>query len=108
MGTERVREHDWSGAAVGPADRWPQSLQTALSICLSSGFPLHVWWGSELTLFYNDAYVPGAGRKHPDGFGAPEDRPADGEHRQAGRLHPHRRGGRPCPASEPPGARASA
>ena len=55
---ERVRARDWSGTAVGPAQRWPQSLQTALSICLSSRFPMHVWWGPDLTVFYNDAYVP--------------------------------------------------
>ena len=62
---ERVRDRDWSGTAVGPAQRWPQSLQTALSICLSSRFPLHVWWGPELTVFYNDAYVPAIGRQAP-------------------------------------------
>ena len=65
----RVRAHDWSGTPVGPAHGWPQSLQTALSICLSSRFPMHVWWGPELTVFYNDAYVPAMGDKHPDALG---------------------------------------
>ena len=68
---ERVRDRDWSGTAVGPAQRWPQSLQTALSICLSSRFPLHVWWGPDLTVFYNDAYVPAMGDKHPAALGRP-------------------------------------
>ena len=68
---ERVRARDWSGTAVGPAPRWPQSLQTALSICLSSRFPLHVWWGPDLTVFYNDAYVPAMGDKHPAALGRP-------------------------------------
>ena len=68
---ERVRVRDWSGTAVGPAPRWPQSLQTALSICLSSRFPLHVWWGPDLTVFYNDAYVPAMGDKHPAALGRP-------------------------------------
>ena len=49
---ERVRDHDWSSSPVGPTAQWPQSLQTALSICLSSRFPLHVWWGPDLTVFY--------------------------------------------------------
>ncbi|HEX5811716.1 MAG TPA: PAS domain-containing protein, partial [Pseudonocardia sp.] len=65
----RVRAHDWSGTPVGPAPGWPQSLQTALSICLSSRFPMHVWWGRELTVFYNDGYVPAMGDKHPDALG---------------------------------------
>ena len=66
---ERVRARDWSGTPVGPAGGWPQSLQTALSICLSSRFPMHVWWGPDLTVFYNDAYVPAMGDKHPDALG---------------------------------------
>ena len=68
---DRVRARDWSGTAVGPADRWPQSLQTALSICLSSRFPMHVWWGRDRTVFYNDAYVPAMGDKHPAALGRP-------------------------------------
>ena len=29
---ERTRAFDWSGTPLGPIDRWPQSLRTALSI----------------------------------------------------------------------------
>src|SRR5690349_7794581 len=65
----RVRDHDWSSSPVGPAAQWPQSLQTALSICLSSRFPLLVWWGPDLTVFYNDGYVPAMGDKHPAALG---------------------------------------
>ena len=65
----RVAEHEWAGTPVGPAQGWPQSLQTALSICLSSGFPMHVWWGPDLTVFYNDGYVPAMGDKHPAALG---------------------------------------
>jgi anti-anti-sigma factor len=65
----RVRAHDWSRTPLGPAGQWPQSLQTASSICLSSGFPMHVWWGRELTVIYNDAYVPAMGDKHPGALG---------------------------------------
>ncbi|MFY1826628.1 ATP-binding protein, partial [Myxococcus fulvus] len=57
---------DWSGTAVGPMDCWPQSLKTALSVCLGSRFPMFVWWGRDLTVFYNDAYAPILGTlKHP-------------------------------------------
>ncbi|MGZ4626063.1 MAG: ATP-binding protein, partial [Kineosporiaceae bacterium] len=65
----RVASVDWSATPLGPAENWPQSLQTALSICLSSRFPLLVWWGPQLTGFYNDAYLPLLGTKHPRALG---------------------------------------
>lgn len=60
---------DWSKTSVGPIDRWPQSLRTAVSICLSSRFPIVLWWGPELVLLYNDAYIPIFGKKHPRALG---------------------------------------
>ncbi|WP_201839168.1 PAS domain-containing protein [Microvirga zambiensis] len=65
---ERVRTHDWAATPLGPAETWPQSLRTALSIMLSSAFPTYLAWGPELTSFYNDAYIPMLGEK-PDALG---------------------------------------
>src|SRR3712207_5748162 len=67
----RVGAADWAGTPVGPADTWPQALRTALSICLSSRVPMLVWWGPGLTVFYNDAYLPLLGTKHPAALGRP-------------------------------------
>ncbi len=62
----RMRALDWSGLALGPPHTWPQHLRIALGICLSSRFPMQVWWGSALTMFYNDAYISFLGKtKHP-------------------------------------------
>ena len=62
----RMRAYDWSQTPLGPPDAWPQNLRIALGICLTSRFPMHVWWGRSLTLFYNDAYISFLGRsKHP-------------------------------------------
>jgi signal transduction histidine kinase len=62
----RMRELDWNATPLGPPSTWPANLRTAVGICLESRFPLHVWWGPSLTLFYNDAYVSFLGRvKHP-------------------------------------------
>ena len=36
-----------------------------MRICLSSRFPMIVWWGKPLFMFYNDAYLPLMGSKHP-------------------------------------------
>jgi len=62
---------DWSATALGPRADWPPELATAVSMALSSTFPMFVAWGEELTFLYNDAYMPVMGDKHPAGFGAP-------------------------------------
>jgi signal transduction histidine kinase len=67
----RVRELDWSKTALGPAETWPQSLQTAVSICLASRFPMAICWGPQLVLLYNDAYSTILAAKHPAALGRP-------------------------------------
>ena len=66
-----IREHDWAGTAVGVMEAWPQSLRTALSVCLLSKFPMFVFWGPDMVQFYNDLFVPVMGSKHPAGLGQP-------------------------------------
>ncbi len=67
---QMMREKDWSVTPVGPIAQWPQSLRTAVSILLDSGFPMYIAWGSEFTQFYNDAYRPILGStKHPAALG---------------------------------------
>jgi signal transduction histidine kinase len=62
----RMREMAWTRTPFGPAATWPQPLQTAVNICLSSRFPIVLWWGPELRLLYNDAWPPALGAlKHP-------------------------------------------
>jgi signal transduction histidine kinase len=68
---ERMRAFDWSSSSVGPAAQWPQSLKTAVSICIGSRYPIVIWWGNpEYTMFYNDGYIPVLGvTKHPGWLG---------------------------------------
>ena len=61
----RMRDHRWEGSALGDPRDWPSSLRTACRICLTSRFPMIVWWGPELRFLYNDAYAPLLGDKHP-------------------------------------------
>ena len=69
-----MRSHDWAHTPFGPVSKWPQSLRTALRICLDSRFPIVIWWGPELRLLYNDAWRPALGTtKHPQALGAPGD-----------------------------------
>ena len=65
----RVRTFDWGSTALGPSQHWPPSLRTAVGICLSSRIPMIIWWGQDLTLIYNDAYVALLGARHPCALG---------------------------------------
>ncbi|SIN87393.1 PAS domain S-box-containing protein [Singulisphaera sp. GP187] len=70
MGT-LMRGFDWSSTTLGPVESWPQSLRSAVSICLNSCYPTAIYWGEDLTLLYNDAWSPIAGGKHPGALGRP-------------------------------------
>ena len=56
---------DWSATPVGPVERWPASLRQAVRTVLVSRFPMVLTWGPGFTQFYNDAYAPCIGAKHP-------------------------------------------
>ncbi|CAN3128099.1 SpoIIE family protein phosphatase [Mycobacterium sp. smrl_JER01] len=74
-GGEVGRDHakvDWASTPLGPPNRWPQSLLTAVSILLTSRFPMWMAWGPDLTFFCNDAYRRDTlGRKYPWALGLP-------------------------------------
>ncbi|MEG4486831.1 ATP-binding protein [Microcoleus sp. D2_18a_B4] len=69
-----MRSHDWSLSALGAVETWSQSLKTAIRIILGSRYPMFVWWGQEMTKFYNDAYIPVLGKRHPQALGQPASR----------------------------------
>ena len=61
---------DWAATPLGPPSRWPQSLQTAVSVLLSSRFSMWMAWGPELTFFCNAAYRRDTlGHKYPWALG---------------------------------------
>jgi signal transduction histidine kinase/CheY-like chemotaxis protein len=57
--------HDWAATPVGPVETWPASLRFAVRTVLASRFPMVLTWGPEYLQFYNDAYAPFIGAKHP-------------------------------------------
>jgi signal transduction histidine kinase/CheY-like chemotaxis protein len=61
----------WEATPLGPMAQWPQSLRTAIGICMNSRFPMFVWWGPAHINIYNDAYIPVLGLRHPAAFGRP-------------------------------------
>ena len=66
-----VRAFDWSKTPLGPAATWPQSLRSALSICLNMPTVAALYWGPDFTVIYNDAYAPALAERHPDALGLP-------------------------------------
>ncbi|CAN5767517.1 hypothetical protein BH09PSE5_BH09PSE5_08500 [soil metagenome] len=66
-----MRAHDWAATPVGTPDTWPQSLRSAISICLNSPMLGTVLWGDDLLMLYNDGYIPSMGERHPWALGRP-------------------------------------
>ena len=66
---QQLAGHPWADTPLGPRETWPQGLRIAVDICMSSRFPMFVWWGPQLINIYNDAYMPILGDKHPRAFG---------------------------------------
>jgi diguanylate cyclase (GGDEF)-like protein/PAS domain S-box-containing protein len=66
-----MRTINWSATPLGHPDSWPQSLLSTISICLSTRFPIAIYWGPEFILLYNDAWIPLEGNRHPAALGRP-------------------------------------
>jgi len=67
-----IRDFDWSTTPVGPIEDWPEVLLIVVNTMLATRHPMFLWWGKELTQFYNDGYRPSIGSdKHPKALGQP-------------------------------------
>ena len=66
-----MRATDWGSTPLGPVERWPDALKVALRILLTSRFEMWLGWGPDVAFFYNDAYRPTLGRKHPAALAMP-------------------------------------
>ncbi|WP_458188631.1 bacterio-opsin activator domain-containing protein [Haladaptatus sp. NG-WS-4] len=68
---KRIGEKEWSETPIGPMDDWPQELRVAVDIMLGASEAIGIYWGSELTLLYNDAWRKLISDKHPEALGQP-------------------------------------
>jgi len=59
-----VRAFDWSGS-LGPMERWPVSLRTAVGLLVNAPTPMVLLWGEDGIMIYNDAYAALSGARHP-------------------------------------------
>ena len=64
-----MRSIAWSETPLGPVSGWSQALRTTVGLLLRNRFPMLLWWGPRCVQFYNDAYVPIPGDKHPKAMG---------------------------------------
>jgi len=68
----RIRAFPWRESVLGAPEFWPSGLRTSLRILLTTQHPVFIFWGAELTCFYNDAYSRSLGpEKHPSILGMP-------------------------------------
>jgi signal transduction histidine kinase len=64
-----ILSKNWSQTPLGVIESWPQSLRTAVSLCLASNFPINLIWGPRHTQIYNDGYRVVCGDAHPAALG---------------------------------------
>lgn len=64
-----MRATDWSQSPLGAPDSWPQSLRTAVNICLECRTAVILAWGPELVVLYNDDCAAILGDSHPAALG---------------------------------------
>ena len=64
-----IAAHDWAGHPLGPPADWPAPLRFALGMALGSSFPTAIYWGPELRLLYNDAWIAAHPERHPRALG---------------------------------------
>lgn len=66
-----MRGHNWASTPLGDPVNWPDALKIPLRMLLTSRFEMWLGWGPDLRFFYNDAYIPTLGIKHPLMLGRP-------------------------------------
>jgi PAS domain S-box-containing protein len=66
-----MRAKDWTATPLGAPETWPEALKVAVRILLTSRFEMWLGWGPDIAFFYNDAYRPTLGDKHPQALAAP-------------------------------------
>lgn len=67
---DRVRELDWSRTALGPIANWTDALVVLVNMVLENQHQMLLFWGEDLTQFYNDAAISIVGPdKHPEALG---------------------------------------
>ncbi|KPM39531.1 hypothetical protein AK830_g7026 [Neonectria ditissima] len=67
---EFCRSIDWASTPLGAMNTWSPALREIANLCMNNPHPINIFWGSELTMLYNEVYANTiAGSKHPSMMG---------------------------------------
>jgi len=61
----------WMEMPSGEPGTWPPELRNAVDLIINAPTQIVLFWGPQYLAFYNDAYAPTIGDKHPRAFGQP-------------------------------------
>ncbi|KAJ3163018.1 hypothetical protein HDU88_006512 [Geranomyces variabilis] len=64
-------EYSWETTHLGALSSWSESQLAAISLVLNAEIPMLLFWGEAGYIFYNVAYIPFLGDKHPAALGKP-------------------------------------
>jgi hypothetical protein len=65
----QFRSIDWAQTPLGPMTTWPPELRNVVNMCLNDMHPTMLFWGDDVTMIYNAAYVQLIGVMHPYALG---------------------------------------
>lgn len=60
-----ARSIDWSQTPMGPISHWSSQLRSVANLVMQDPQPAVIFWGPDLTMIYNEAYVGFLGSLHP-------------------------------------------
>jgi len=66
---EHFRSIQWANTPLGAMSVWPPELRNVINMCLNDIDPCMLFWGEDLTMIYNAAYVQLIGIMHPGALG---------------------------------------
>ncbi|KAF2638197.1 hypothetical protein P280DRAFT_431327 [Massarina eburnea CBS 473.64] len=62
---EWARNLPWANTPLGPLSRWSAQLKSMANLIMQDQRPAVLFWGPELIMIYNEAYIPLLGGFHP-------------------------------------------
>lgn len=80
-----ITAYDWASTPLGPHHTWSPQLQHAVNQIMVDSRCLAVYWGSDYTAIYNEAFSTLCGKRYSTALGKPVDEiwPGKGEHLRA-------------------------
>ncbi|KAF2707813.1 hypothetical protein K504DRAFT_410476 [Pleomassaria siparia CBS 279.74] len=59
------RSVDWAHTPLGPMHKWSPQLRCIVNMILNNSYPSVLFWGEDVAMIYNEAYIEVIGLLHP-------------------------------------------